>query len=102
MTHMAGFDMTGFSQRADGQWRTDAAQEGHERWLEQCRLNRELAEATAKRCAVDPLLKRIDSHLDRGGMNNWNERYLLIAAIDELCARHALSQAIGNKESGDE
>jgi len=82
------FDMTGYSERADGQWRTDAAQKYHEEYLEQCRIDRELADATAKRCASDPLLKRLDNHLERGGLKNRNERYLVIAALDELCARY--------------
>ena len=84
------FDMTGFSQRSDGQWRTDAAQAYHETYLAECKANRERAELTAKLCSADPLLKSLDSHLDRAGINNWTERYLIIADLLELVERAKL------------
>lgn len=79
-----------FKQREDGQWRTDAAQAYHEAYLEECRANRERAELTYKQCSADPLLKSLDSHLDRAGINNWNERYLIIADIVALIERGPL------------
>ena len=72
---MSQVDMTGFSQA------------GHEAYLAECRANRERAELTYKRCASDPLLKSLASHLDRAGINNWNERYLIIADLVELIER---------------
>lgn len=93
-------DMTGYRQREDGNYRTDQAEEAHQKYLQDIRDRHAKASACAQRVRGDELLKELDRALDHGGLRDWIERYIVIDCIEKLIERS--KEENGNDPRGED